>query len=184
MSEGGGPPAALALELPEACLIALIGAAGSGKSTLAGRLFAPEQILSSDLFRGVVSGDETDQTATRAAFGLLHRELDRRLASGLRTVVDATNVTSFARRSLVRRAARHGIPAVALLLDLEPALVLARNATRTGRIVPVAAVERQLEQLARSLRRDQLDTEGFVAVHRFRDPDDVTRLELRPGHRS
>ena len=137
---------------PEPCLVVLVGAAGSGKSTLAARLFAPDQILSSDVFRGVVSGDEGDQTATRAAFAILHRELDRRLATGLTTVVDATNVTSFARRSLARRATRHGVAAVALVLDLEPALVLARNATRTGRIVPLAAVQRQLEQLARSLR--------------------------------
>ena len=137
---------------PEPCLVVLVGAAGSGKSTLAARLFAPDQILSSDVFRGVVSGDEGDQTATRAAFAILHWELDRRLASGLTTVVDATNVTSFARRSLARRATRHGVAAVALVLDLEPALVLARNATRTGRIVPLAAVQRQLEQLARSLR--------------------------------
>jgi protein phosphatase len=174
--EGGSPRAALGLELPEACLVVLIGAAGSGKSTLAARLFAPEQILSSDAFRGVVSGDETDQTATRAAFGLLHRELDRRLASGRTTVVDATNVTSFARRFLVRRAARHGIPAVALVLDFEPALVLARNATRTGRIVPVAAVQRQLEQLTRSLRRDELAAEGFTSIRILRDPAEVEAL--------
>lgn len=161
----------------------LVGAAGSGKSTLAARLFAADQVLSSDAFRGIVSGNEADQSATRVAFAILHRELDRRLAARLTTVVDATNVTSFARRSLVRRAERHGIPAIALVLDLEPGLVLARNATRTGRIVPVAAVERQLEQLARSLRRDQLDTEGFAAVHVFRDPEDVASLHLVPGQR-
>jgi protein phosphatase len=170
-----------AIALPEPCLVVLAGAAGSGKSTLAARLFAANQILSSDAFRGIVSGDEADQSATRVAFSILHRELDRRLAAGLTTVVDATNVTSFARRSLVRRAERHGVPAMALVLDLEPALVLARNATRPGRIVPVAAVERQLQQLARSLRRYPLETEGFAAVHVFRDPEDVARLRLVPG---
>ena len=169
---------------PEPCLVVLVGAAGSGKSTLAARLFAPDQILSSDVFRGVVSGDEGDQTATRAAFAILHRELDRRLASGLTTVVDATNVTSFARRSLARRATRHGVAAVALVLDLEPALVLARNATRTGRIVPVAAVQRQLEQLARSLRRDELAAEGFTSIRIVRDPADVEAMtRTRQGRR-
>ena len=151
-----------AVALPEPCLVVLVGAAGSGKSTLAARLFAADQILSSDAFRGIVSGDEADQSATRVAFAILHRELDRRLAAGLTTLVDATNVTSFARRSLVRRAERHNVPAIALVLDLEPGLVLARNATRPGRIVPVAAVERQMKQLARSLLRDQLAAEGFA----------------------
>jgi protein phosphatase len=161
---------------PEPCLVVLVGAAGSGKSTLAARLFVADQILSSDAFRRIVSGDEADQKATRVAFAILHRELDRRLASGLTTVVDATNVTSFARRSLVRRAVRHGVPVVALVLDLEPALVLARNATRTGRIVPVAAVRRQLDQLARSLRRNELAAEGFTAVRIVRDPAEVEAM--------
>jgi predicted kinase len=164
--------------LPEPCLVVLVGAAGAGKSTLAGRLFRAEQILSSDAFRGIVSGDEADQRATKVAFAILHRELDRRLARRLTTVVDATNVTSFARRSLVGRAARHNIPAVALVLDLDARLVLARNATRAGRLVPVAAVQRQLEQLARSLRRNELESEGFAAIHRFRDPGDAARMRL------
>jgi len=164
--------------LPVPCLVVLVGAAGSGKSTLAARLFAADQILSSDAFRSIVSGHEADQTSTRAAFAMLHRELDRRLAAGLTTVVDATNVTSFARRSLVRRAERHDVPAIALVLDLEATLVLSRNATRAGQIVPAAAVQRQLAQLARSLRRDELAAEGFAAVHLFRDPEDVAVLPL------
>ena len=177
------PAAGPTVALPEPCLVVLVGAAGSGKSTLAARLFAADQILSSDTFRGLVAGDEADQAATRAAFAILHRELARRLAQGLTTVLDATNVTRFARRSLVRRAERHAVLAVALVLDLEPSLVLARNATRFGRVVPAAAVLRQLDQLARSLRRDELETEGFAAVHRFRDPEDVARLHLVTGER-
>lgn len=173
---GAGPM----VGVPEPCLVVLVGAAGSGKSTLAARLFAADQILSSDAFRGVLTGDEANQTATRAAFAMLHRALDRRLGEGLTTVVDATNVTSFARRSLVRRAEGHGVPAVALVLDLDPTLVLARNATRAGRIVPAAAVQRQLDQLARSLRRDELAKEGFAAIHLFRDPADVAGLTLVP----
>jgi len=78
--------------LPEPCLVVLVGAAGSGKSTLAARLFAADQILSSDAFRSIVSGHEADQTSARAGFAMLHRELDRRLAAGLTTVVDATNL--------------------------------------------------------------------------------------------
>lgn len=165
-----------AFTLPYPCLVVLVGAAGSGKSTLAARLFAADQILSSDAFRGVVSGDEANQTATRAAFAILHRELERRLRAGLTTMVDATNVTSDARRSLVRRAQAAGIPAIAIVLDLDPKLVLARNSNRPGRIVPAAAVERQLASLARSLRRDQLTVERFAAIHHLRSPDEIESL--------
>ncbi len=166
------------IRLREPSLVVLVGAAGSGKSTLAARLFPADAVLSSDAHRGLVSGDETDQGATRTAFAILHRRLARRLAAGQTTVVDATNVTSFARRSLVRRATDEGIPAVAIVLDLEPRLVLARNATRGAPIVPEPVVERHLADLQRSLRRDSLEHDGFDAVHVLRTPDEVDRVAI------
>jgi protein phosphatase len=166
-------PGPVLIRLPEPCLVVLVGAAGSGKSTLAARLFPGDRILSSDAHRGLVSGDETNQTATRTAFAILHRRLARRLADHQTTVVDATNVTSYARRSLVRRATDHGVPAVAIVLDLEPRLVLARNAARAAGIVPEAAVERQLADLERSLRRGSLEHDGFEAVHVLRSPEAI-----------
>jgi protein phosphatase len=164
---------ALVLELPDPSLIVLVGAAGSGKSTLAARLFAPDQILSSDAYRGIVSGDESDQSVTRVAFSILHRELDRRLAAHRTTVIDATNVHGHDRRQLLRRAAAHAIPAIAIVLDLDPTLVQARNATRAGRIVPSDAVERQLASLVRCLRGNHLTTEGFAAIHHLTSPTEV-----------
>jgi len=166
------------IRLPQPCLVVLVGAAGSGKSTLAARLFPADSILSSDAHRGLVSGDETDQTATRTAFAILHRRLARRLADGQTTVVDATNVTSYARRSLVRRATDQGIPAVAIVLQLEPRLVLARNATRGTGVVPEAVVERHLAGLDRSIRRNSLDHDGFEAVHVLRSPAEVDRVAI------
>ena len=171
-----------AISLPEPCLVVLIGAAGSGKSTLAARLFPPDAILSSDAFREVAAGDAADQRATKTAFAILHRELDRRLAAGRTVVVDATSVTPFARRALLRRAAAHGVPAVAIVLDLPPSTILARNATRRGHVVPEAAVRAQLDDLARSLRPGLLEGEGFAAVHRIRTTDELDGLVIaRPG---
>lgn len=168
---------AATLRLPDPCLVVLVGAAGSGKTTLAARLFAPDQILSSDALRASVAGDESDQGATRAAFSILHRQLDRRLADGRTTVVDATSVTPYARRELVRSALVHGIPAVALVLALDPTLVLAQNATRAGRIVPELAVRRHLADLERSLRRG-LETEGFHALHVVRTRSKLDELAI------
>lgn len=168
------------LVLPAPSLVLLIGAAGSGKSTFAARHFPAEHVLSSDRYRGLVAGDEADQRATRTAFAILHRELDRRLAARLTSVVDATNVTAYARRSLLRRSSRFGVPTVALVFDLDPLLVLSRNATRPGRIVPQAAVEQQLRDLARSLRGD-LAAEGFALVRVFRDAAEIDRVRLSSG---
>jgi protein phosphatase len=164
---------AWSIALPDPCLVVLIGAAGAGKSTLAARLFPPEAILSSDAYRAIIAGDEADQRATRSAFSILDRELKRRLTAGRTAVIDATSVTRFARRGLLRRAAAEGIPAIAIVLDLDPALVLARNAERAGRVVPEAAVRQQLADLARSVAPGVLEAEGFAVVYRV-----TTTLEL------
>ena len=93
-------------------------------------------------------------------------------------MIDATNVRGHDRRQLLRRAATHLIPAVAIVLDLDPTLVQARNATRSGRIVPSEAVERQLALLAGTLRDDGIATEGFAAIHHLTSPTDVDLLSV------
>ncbi len=162
-------------------LVVVIGAAGSGKSTFAARHFAPEEILSSDRFRELVSGDEADQGATRAAFGRLHRELGRRLAAGRTTLVDATSVESSARRPLLAAAAAAGLPAVAIVLDLPSATVLARNAARRPRVVDEAIVRRHLARLRAALEGPEpaLWREGFADILVLRDPVEVDRLTIR-----
>ncbi len=167
------------IRLPDPCLVVLVGAAGAGKSTFAGRHFAPGEVLSSDAYRELIAGNATDQRATAAAFAALHRELRRRLADRRLTVVDATSVQSAARSALLRDATAAGVPAVAIVLDLPPDVVLARNAERPGaRAVPEEAVRRQLEHLRRGLEGDGLGREGFAAVVRLRDPAAVAAARV------
>ena len=67
------------IEIPEFCLVAMIGATSSGKSSFALRHFKPTEVLSSDFFRGMVSDDENDQSASNDAFDLLHYAANKRL---------------------------------------------------------------------------------------------------------
>jgi hypothetical protein len=95
---------------PEPSLVVMVGAAGAGKSTIAARHFAPDEVLSADAFRRIVSGEEANPAATKAAFVVLHDALERRLANGRTTLVDATCIEPRARRELVARAAMYGNP--------------------------------------------------------------------------
>ncbi len=150
---------------------------------MAARLFAPSEVLSSDAFREAVSGSAADQGATRLAFSILHHELEKRLAAGRLTVVDATNVEAPARRALLMRAAAVKVPAVAIVLALPATVVAARNAGRVGRIVDQAVVDRHLRRLAATLATDRLGVEGFAAVHLLRTATevDLVRIERVPA---
>jgi protein phosphatase len=171
------------LVLPDPCLVLLVGAAGSGKSTLAARLFAPDEVLSSDAYRERMSGDAGDQGATGAAFRALHRDLGARLRSGRTAVVDATSVQRHARRPLVQMAREAAaVPVVAIVLDLPEDLVLARNAART-RVVPQDAVRRQLAALRKALTPGRLEAEGFAQVVVLGSPAEVAALELNRARR-
>lgn len=172
--------------IPEPCLVVLVGPAGSGKSTFAARHFAADEILASDAFRARLGRGEADQDATRRAFGVLHRALERRLAAGRMTVVDATNVRPEARRALVRRAGAAGVPAIAIVLDLPLADCLAGDRTRRGRHVPPAIVERQFAELRATVDgvpgiAARFADEGFAAAHRLGSRAEVDSVVLRRG---
>ena len=71
------------LSIPELSLVVLVGVTGSGKSTFARAHFKPTEVISSDFCRGLVADDENDQSATPAAFELLHYIAGQRLAGAL-----------------------------------------------------------------------------------------------------
>ena len=165
------------LVLPDPVLILMVGAAGSGKSTLATRLFAPDEVLSSDAFRALIAGDAADQRATGAAFRALGRALERRLAAGQRTVVDATNLKATDRRPWVAAAQRHGIPVAAIVLDLPLATIQAQNARR-ARVVDREVIDRHARALRRTLDGRELEAEGVAPVVVVRTPAEADALRV------
>jgi protein phosphatase len=147
--------------IPARALVLLVGPAGSGKTTWARARFRPTQVLSSDHLRAMVADDPADQSATREAFAILHALARARLARGLLTVVDATNLLAPSRRPLLELAARHGRPVVAVVFEVPLPELLARNAAR-DRVVPEGTVRHHHAQLEDAL--EALPSEGYAAI--------------------
>src|SRR5687768_16471782 len=139
----------MTLTIPELCLLVLIGPSGSGKSTFARRHFKPTEVLSSDYCRGLVSDDENSQDATGDAFDVLRYVAGKRLARGLLTVVDATNVQPEARAPLVELAREHDVLPVAVVLRLSEDVCHDRNKQRPDRAFGPHVVRNQCARLGR-----------------------------------
>ncbi|TDB80210.1 AAA family ATPase [Micromonospora sp. KC721] len=151
-------------------LVVLVGPAGAGKSTWAAARYQPHQVHSLDGLRLVVADDENDQDATADAVALLLTIVDARLSRRLTTVVDATNGVPAERAELLAIAARHQVPAVAVVFgtSLETCLDRQRRrpgplpGRRWGRAVPDSVVRNQHQRTMTSL--NTLTAEGFARV--------------------
>jgi len=159
--------------VPELSFVVLIGPSGSGKSTFARRHFRPTEILSSDVFRGLVSDDENDQTATEDAFEALYSVARKRLARGRLTVLDATNVQPESRKKAVAVAREFGrLPiAIAIVLGLPEQVCNERNRSRTDRDWNPYLAGTQRQQFLRGMK--DLEREGFKKTYVLRSVEEV-----------
>ncbi len=164
------------LTVPELSLVVLIGPSGSGKSTFAAQHFSPWEVLSSDHYRGVVSNDSNSQEATKDAFAALEYLVAKRLARGLLTVIDATNVRAQDRKQWLRLAKEYHVLPVAIVLDVPADICHARNRERPGRNFGKHVVRRQASAMRRDARG--LRREGFRYVHKLRGPEQIASVEL------
>ncbi|MGH1340242.1 MAG: polynucleotide kinase-phosphatase [Nannocystales bacterium] len=164
------------LEIPELCLVLLVGVSGAGKSTFARKHFLPTEVVSSDFCRGLVSNDENDQQATGDAFDVLHYIAGKRLSRGLLTVVDATSVQPEARKGLVQLARQHDCLAVVIVLNVPPKVAGERNESRDDRSFGIRVVKQQHSQLRRGLRG--MKGEGFSRVHILDSVEEVDAVTI------
>ena len=169
------------LVLPNFSFVLLIGVAGSGKSTFARKHFRSTEIVSSDACRAVVCDDETDQGATKDAFELLQFIARKRLARERLTVVDATNVTEQARRSLLWLAEAHCCPAVGVVFDTpEKVCVARRRAAGAGQDFWPEVIAAQTKQLQHSLLT--LHDEDFSYIYTIPGSDEAEEVFIERVH--
>lgn len=166
----------LSIEVPDPCLVVLIGASGAGKSTFARAHFLPTEVVSSDACRAMVADHETVMDANEDAFALVHAITATRLRRGRLTVIDATNVLYDSRLSLLRIARDHDCVAVAIVLDMPQRLCEDRNAARSDRNFAPYVVRKHVRNLRQSL--PTLEAEGFRHVSVLRSLEEVDAVTI------
>jgi len=157
--------------IPELSFVVLIGPSGSGKSTFARRHFRPTEILGSDTFRGLVSDDENDQTATEDAFEALHSVARKRLRRGRLTVLDATNVQPESRKKAVAVAREFERLPIAIVFDLPEQVCNERNRSRPDRDWNPYLASTQRQQFLRGMK--DLEKEGFRKTYLLSSVEEV-----------
>jgi alkanesulfonate monooxygenase SsuD/methylene tetrahydromethanopterin reductase-like flavin-dependent oxidoreductase (luciferase family)/predicted kinase len=150
--------------LPDPALVVLVGPSGSGKSVWAAEHYRLHEVVSSDRLRAVVGSGEHDLDASADAFALLDQIVAARLRRGLTAVVDTLGLDPVRRRGYLTMARSSAMPAVAVLLDTDPAECRRRNRARdpVGGSVPAAALEGQLRRMRAAVA--EIGAEGWDLV--------------------
>ncbi len=156
--QAGGPAA-----IPDPALVVLVGVSGAGKSAWAAAHYRSREIVSSDQLRAIVGSGEHDLDASADAFAVLDQIVAARAGRRLTTVVDTLGLDPARRQQYREVARRSGLPAIAVLFEIDGAVCRRRNRER-DRPVPAAVLDMQLARLPDVAA--QLDAEGWTAVLR------------------
>lgn len=164
------------IEIPDFCVVALIGASGSGKSLLARRLFRDDEVLSSDYFRKLVCGDESIQSATDDAFDCLYHVAQKRLDRRKLTVIDATNLSRRARGKALNFAKENNCFCIAIVCNIPENDCVGNNLLRAERQIPKNIIGRQCGELRQALK--SIKKENFRQIHVLNSLEEANTLEI------
>lgn len=142
-------------------LYVMIGISGCGKSTYSEKLDAI--VVSSDNVRKELFGDESNQACPEKVFALAHKRVRTLLEAGKDVVFDATNVSSFARKTLLDAIQGVECKKIGVIFAVDPKEAMRRQANRE-RKVPEEVIERQYRTLQREMNNIQTQFDSLRYV--------------------
>jgi protein phosphatase len=165
-------------EIPDFCLVVLIGASGAGKSSFARRWFRPTEIISTDRARELIADDQSDQEVSSDAFDLARFIVEKRLKHQKRAVIDTTNVHASERRQWLFVARRWNANAIAIVLDPGLDACLRHNESRPDRCVDPDVLRRLYASMQTELAT--LRSEGFQQIIELHSQAEIDSAHFEP----
>jgi len=132
-----------------------IGPPGCGKDYLASRMLeidmiTEDAVVSSDHYRRILTGDQTNQTVTGKVFKIVDTIVWTRLQHNLDVYLNATNLTAKDLKNVLTAAA--GQPITLMITSLKREVIEAQNKStqrqELGTVVPEEAMKRMFARLA------------------------------------
>lgn len=171
------PPAAKGKKRTKGAVVLAIGLPGSGKSSW----FKRHNIipLSSDLVRGLLFDDPTEQRYQDLVFSTLRAMLRARMIAGRPwNYIDATNLSPKERHSWVKMARDFGYEAHAVFFDVPTEVCMERNRMRS-RNVP----DEIMQRMGAKLRPPKFE-EGFAKITIVRLKKQTSDAAVPPAEES
>lgn len=168
------------ISIPEFSLVIMIGGTGSGKTTFVNKHFSPDEIISSDTIRKMITGAEGNEDNT-VVFSYMNTIISERLKRKLTTVVDATHLNEESRHDMIMLAKKYYALPIAFVMNTSLTKCLENNNNRVDSRPEY--VVRNHNRIARSLYPKY---EGFSQIEKIDYENDyiISRHVLRNNKKS
>ncbi len=158
------------IQLPDFCIVLLVGPAGQGRTQFAHDHFAPHEILSTADFQQMIFGEAPGQGSI--AREALHYILEKRLQHRQLTVLDANMLGQKDRTACRQLSRKYHVPVVAFVFDFEDAV---------AREWAGPEVSSQQLQVQMALLREEgrgLSNEKVRSIWTFQNPGNWKNLDM------
>lgn len=134
----------------------LVGLSGSGKSTIATQIANENPntiIVSSDVIREELTGNENDQSKNEDVFKIFHKRIREYLIKEINVIADATNLTMKSRRAILMNTLGLKVNKICCVIVKRFEQCKIDNSNRL-RVVPERVIEKQLRSFQIPFRQE------------------------------
>jgi predicted kinase len=161
------------MNIPTKTLVLPVAVPGSGKSTLLRQIHIPGFRHGPDDVRATMFGDVSIQGNGRLVHEAAQAALRCRLAEGLPSAYDATNVLQSSRKAIVAIAQEYGYFVAALVSEVPKEVAHRRNQLRGPGVVPDHVIDRMWQQKESAISQIYIEVDKVYHFH-----EDTARFDI------